>query len=194
MLNRKDLSMNEGNDIWLKKLAVGDDNAFRQLFEEYYTPLVLFADSYINNTEQARDTVQDIFLTLCSNKEKFSSIDKLKAYLYCAVKNKCLKQLRHEKVKDKYASHIIHTTEGDVSFWDRVLEEEVYRLLYKSIINLPNQTQKVYLLSLKGYKNQEIAEELEIAVETVKSHKKTGKQLLQKQMKGLLSIMWIVSF
>ncbi len=186
------MTIQEGKNIWLKKLAEGENCAFRQLFEEYYTPLVLFADSYINNTEQSRDIVQDIFLTLCSNKEKFSSIEKLKSYLYSAVKNKSLKEIRHEKVKDKYASHITYTKEETSSFWDKVLEEEVYRHLYISINKLPNQTQKVYLLYLKGYKNQEIAEELDIAVETVKSHKKTGKQILQKQMKELLSIIWFI--
>ena len=40
----KDIS---GNNIWLKELSQGKEHAFGQLFERYYTPLVIFADSYL---------------------------------------------------------------------------------------------------------------------------------------------------
>lgn len=180
--------MYEGNEIWLKQLAKGEDKAYEQLFKQYYTPLVLFADSYINDIELAKDTVQDIFLKLFHNKDIFSTIEKLKAYLYSAVKNRCLKHIRHEKVKDKYSTHILHTEAENDSYWDRVLEEEIYHHLIKAINTLPNQTRNVYLLSLEGQKNQEIADKLNISIETVKSHKKNGKKLLKEQLKGLISL------
>lgn len=187
------MSLNAGNDIWLRQLSKGEDKAYEQLFKYYYTPLVLFADSYLNDREQSKDSVQDIFLKLVDNKEIFASIDKLKAYLYSSVKNKCLKYIRHEKVKDKYSHHILHTEQDDDYYWERVLEEEIYRQLIQAVEELPRQTRNVYKLSLKGFRNQDIAEELDISVETVKSHKKTGKQMLKAKLGGLMSLLWFLS-
>ena len=67
-----------------------------------------------------------------------------------------------------------------------VLEEEVYALLIKAIQNLPEQCQKVYLLVLEGKSNQEIAYQLQLNIETVKSHKQVGKKLLYDQLKHII--------
>lgn len=124
------MSANQTNDIWLKQLAKGDDNAYEQLFKQNYTPLVLFADSYINDTELAKDMVQGMFLSLFCNKEIFSSIDKFKSYLYTTIKSKCLKHIRHDQGKDKHSTHI-GVSEEDDDFWNKVLEEEIYYHLFQ---------------------------------------------------------------
>lgn len=186
------MTVHKVNKNWLKKLAQGDDEAFKQLFESYYAPLVLFAETYIKDTEQAKDIIQDILLKLTDKKEVFLTIENLKSYLYTTVRNSCIRQLNHEKVKGKYASHVLHTSERDEKFWNKVLEEETYRYLYQSIEKLPPQTQRVYKLALDGLKNQEIADELNISIETVKTHKQTGKRLLKEHMKDLMCFLWLL--
>ncbi|MCG8484976.1 MAG: RNA polymerase sigma-70 factor, partial [Clostridia bacterium] len=173
------------DEKWLKDLSEGKDTAFSKLFERFYTPLVIFADSYLDDTEASRDLVQDIFLTLIDKKEIFHTISKLKAYLYTYVKNNCLNQLRKEKVKNRYIDFAQYTNSNEESFWNKVLEEEVYYYLYKAINKLPPKAREVYILSLDGKKNQEIADQLGITVETVKSHKKKNKAVLKKHLDGL---------
>lgn len=58
----------------------------RELFEQYYTPLVLFARNYVPDMEADKDIVQEIFLTLIESPKKFGTTDDLKAYLYTSVK------------------------------------------------------------------------------------------------------------
>ena len=74
------------------------------------------------------------------------------------------------------------------TYEERVLEEEVYALLIKAIQNLPEQCQKVYLLVLEGKSNQEIAHQLQLKIETVKSHKQVGKKLLYDQLKHIIPV------
>ncbi len=181
-----------GDDIWLKELSQGKEDAFSQLFERYYTPLVIFAVSYLEDEEMARDIVQDVFLSLYNNKEIFSTISKLKAYLYTFVKNNCLNYIRKEKVKDKYISYTLYIDKDEDLFWDKVLEEEVYYYLYKAIDKLPPKARQVYLLTMDGLKNKEIAEQLNISIETVRSHKKNNKRLLKKYLEGLVSIIYFI--
>jgi len=183
------MDLPDENNSWLKKLAKGDQDAFRLLFENYYSPLVFFAESYVRDEEKARDIVQDLFLKLTGQKEIFNSVINLKSYLYITIKNNCIKLLKHEEVKDRYSSHVLTSSTVEDKFWKKVLEEEVYRILYQSIEKLPPQTKAVYQLAINGLKNQEIADKLGISAETVKTHKQIGKKYLQKYMKDLFFIL-----
>lgn len=169
-------------------------SAIRELFKQHYTPLVLFAKNYIPDVEIDKDIVQEVFLTLIEAGEGFNSIDNFKAYLYQSVKNKCLKHLRHEEVKKRYFSYARQEMRHDEFFLEHILEEEVYSLLIREIENLPEQCRKVYLLSLEGKSNQEIADKLSIGIETVKSHKKAGKQFLYNRLKDILPLGILVLF
>ena len=149
-----------------------DDVAVKFLFEHYYVPLVIFAKNYLPDIEDCKDVVQGIFLHIVENREKFTSIDNLKAYLYQTTQNRCLKQ---------------------AFYLDHILEEEVYTQLIRAIDALPGQCRKVFRLVLENKSNQEIAEILSLSVETVKSYKKQGKALLYKRLKDVIPLALLTS-
>lgn len=171
-----------------------DDSEIRSLFENYYTTLVLFADNYLENVEQSKDVVQDVFFALVENKDRFSSIENLKAYLYQAVKNRCFKQLRHIDVRERHLIAARLNNETQEIFLEKMLEHEVLSLLTAAIETLPDQCRAVFRLSMDGKSNQEIADILNIAVETVKSHKKAGKKILSTKLKGVMDIALILVY
>ena len=72
--------------------------------------------------------------------------------------------------------------ESEEYFLDNVAEEEVYALVYKAIDELAPQSRKVILMSLQELSNGEIAEQLNISVNSVR----TLKQNAYKKLKGLL--------
>ncbi|WP_366842304.1 RNA polymerase sigma-70 factor [Butyricimonas sp.] len=158
-------------------------DTIRELFEQHYTPLVLFARNYVPDMEADKDIVQEIFLALIESAKTFGTPDELKAYLYTAVKNKCLKHLRHEKVKQEYSDTHRDEPSEEETYFNRVLEEEVcYSLLVQEIELLPDQCRKVFKLILEGKTNPEIATDLHISIETVKSHKQSGKKILHDRL------------
>lgn len=171
-----------------------DTTGVRQLFEQYYTPLVLFAVSYVNEREIAKDLVQDVFFSLIENRQQFESIDNLKFYLYSAVRNRCLKHLRHETVKNRYENYILQKDKEKQHYEEHLLEEEVFLLLNQAIEELPEQCRKVFNLSLQGKSNAEIAEIMNVSIETVKSHKKTGKKILYGKLKDTVSVVTITFY
>ncbi len=171
-----------------------DTKVIRELFEQHYTPLVLFAKGYIPDMDIDKDIVQEVFTTLIESRQIFNNVDNLKAYLYSSVKNKCLKNIRHEEVKKRYAAYIQNeTAEEEESYENRILEEEVYTLLIQEIQKLPEQCRKVYLLVLEGKNNGEIAEQLHLNIETVKSHKQTGKKILYQQLKHVIPLYMLLA-
>ena len=90
----------------LNSSSIYDEKVIRELFEQHYTPLVLFAKGYIPDLDTDKDVVQEVFLSLIESQETFNDVDNLKAYLYGTVKHKCLKYLRHEEVKRRYQKYM----------------------------------------------------------------------------------------
>lgn len=164
-----------------------DDAAVKYLFEHHYASLVVFAKNYLPDIEDCKDVVQEVFLYIVEHKEPFASMEKLKAYLYQSTRNRCLKFLRHEEVKQRYSQEVLTMTE-EAFYADRVLEEEVYLHLMNAIDELPPQCRNVYRLVLENKSNQEIADALSIGIETVKTYKKQGKVLLYNRLKDIVPL------
>lgn len=178
--------MKTQEEIWLEALSTGEEEAYKVLFTRYYSLLALFAHRYLSDRQRAEDAVHDVILNLYLQKEKFNSIVSLKAYLYNAVKNRCLNILKRQKLKEKYALEYRDQTDFDTHDYP-LLEAETYELLKNAIGELHQQTRKVYDLLLLGYDNSEIAQKLGITLDAVKAQKKRGKKQLKEKLQNLLT-------
>ena len=161
-------------------LSSNRNEAYEHLYNEYYTPLVLFADHYVSNQDVARDLVQEVFIALLDVKTKFENLLHLKSYLYNSLRNKCLNHLRHEKIKQEFLQEELYLS--DEFFEQKTIEEDVYSLLLSALDNLSPQSKEVMLLSLEGLSNADIAERLQLSVETVKPYKKSSKKKLTEHL------------
>ncbi len=152
---------------------------FDRLFEENYTRLYYYALNIINNDEEAKDIVSNVFEYVLLNYHLIDTTTSIRPLLYKLVKSKCIDLLRRQGVKEKYDAYIL--SEFNIS------EEYVYEehdLMITNILNtiesFPPQTRTVFRLCfLDGKKYKEIAEELDISTNTVKAHIMKALQLLR---------------
>lgn len=176
----------------LKMLSSNRNEAYEYLYNNYYTPLVLFADHYISNQETSHDLVQEVFIALLDINTKFENLLHLKSYLYNSLRNKCLNHLRHEKIKQDFLEDELYRS--DEFFEQKTIEEDVYSILISAINNLPPQSKEVMVLSLDGLGNQDIAERLNLSIETVKSYKKSSKKKIAEYLSDKNSSACILFF
>ena len=144
-----------------------DRQVFKFFFEKNFSSVVMFADKYVKDMEVAADIAQE-------------SEEKIKGFLYTSARNLALNELKHEAIVNRYVQKGM--IESEEYFLDNVAEEEVYALVYKAIDELAPQSRKVILMSLQELSNGEIAEQLNISVNSVR----TLKQNAYKKLKGLL--------
>lgn len=78
------------------------------------------------------------------------------------------------------------------NYLQEVTLRETIRILYDAIDRLPPQSQKIILLNLQGKNNNEVAEELNISVNTVKSLKKSAYMTLRKYVGK--EYLWLLIF
>lgn len=172
-------------DIDICKFHTWDSEAFRLLYRLYYKALVNYSMQFVLSQDEAEDIVQSVFTTLLEKKFEFLNLKSLKAFLYNSVRNSSLDKLRHKNVEEHYIKSVeeeygAYPTDDD----DSVYSEDVYRLLFAYIDELPAKSREVFLLYIKGKTNHEISEMLGMSFETVKTHKKRSMAFLRKKFNG----------
>ncbi len=180
------------NQKTVNKFRNGHNAAFEDIFTSLYTPLCSFADTYLKDRNLAEDIVQEIFITLWHKRKDFINLLSLKTFLYRSVSNKCLNHIKHEKVINKYQEVQLEKTQSETFYNDHIIEEETHRLIYRAIDELPPSCKEIVYLSLQGLKNPEIAEELSISVNTIKTQKALAYKKLRIKLKDIILFLTIL--
>lgn len=167
--------------VWVQKIKAGDKLVYKELFDEFYQTLCVFASKYLKDDAMAADVVQDTFIKFWEHHADFDHGIKIKSYLYTSVRNACLNILRDKKefVPD---GESFDRLEKDAYFENAVLERESLRMFYRAVDSLPEQSRKVIYLAIDGKTNHQIAEELNITEFNVHRLKK----IAYKKLKFLL--------
>ena len=182
--------MNTGDmDEVVARFARGEEGAFRLLYERHRVGLRYFVAGYLGDDEGVEDVVQDAFVALWEKRADFREERAVKAYLYRAARNDCLNLKRRERARAAYARHVEAEGEAEESFLDRVMEAEVFDALRGVFEALTPAQREVYRLSLEGLSQEEIAERLNITVNTVKKHKNNANHFMRERMKGVLALL-----
>lgn len=134
---------------------------FQLFFRNYYRPLCLYALHYINNVDDVEDVVQDCFVRLLEASVEPRNV---RAWLYAAVRNRCIDLLRQ-------SSHSVEPlavgleTATDEEQQERSLREA---RLWEAIDALPARCREVFLLSKRdGLTYAQIAQRLGLSEKTV---------------------------
>lgn len=174
----------------LRKFSINDDGIdlsiadnFEQVFSIYFAPLCFYAQKYID-LKDAEDEVSSLFLRLWDKKSHFVDLDHLQAYLYTSTKNACLDAIKKQQRSSVRQLHFSKTIEEiNHSFIKDIIQTESWAEIYREINSLPKQCSKTIKLSyLEGLSNQQIAEELNLSIQTVKNHKYRGMKVLRSKL------------
>ncbi|GAB7085963.1 RNA polymerase sigma factor [Marinifilum fragile] len=159
-----------------------NSHEFKVLFDGLFPAMSLLATRILRDEDRGRDIAQEAFVKLWErDSEDFASENALRAYLYVLIKNACLSEIRKEK-NFKRTSIEDGLFVQEQEFLNEVLREETYRLLRDAIKDLSPQGQRVVTLALRGYTNQDISEELEVSINTVKTLKKRAYKSLREKL------------
>lgn len=180
----------------LLRTAEGDEQAFGLLFQAYANKLGHYVHRFTRSFILTQEIVQDVFLKIWLNRAALREMDNFSAYLFVAARNhtfNALKQLAREYDKQKQ--------------WQLTLKEELNvnaentgytetaAMINKAIAALPPQQKKVFLLSReKGLTQEEIAQELQLSVTTVKKHMVLALKSLREQLGVKTNMLLLVLF
>ena len=164
------------------------------LFKEYYDRLVYFSIQFVKDKDQAQDIVQDSFIKYWNQREMvMSNRIAIKNFLYSTVRNASLNVIRHEKVKEGYIQEQGSAEPEEPAVIDAIIAAEVISKIHAAVQSLPESHRQISVMGyFDGKKNNEIADELNMSVNTVKKQKQRALQLLRMKLEPEMLILFSI--
>jgi RNA polymerase sigma-70 factor (ECF subfamily) len=154
----------------LARLRRGNEQAFDALFRQYYGMLVGLAESFLRRRAIAEEVAQEVMLEVWRRRETITIEETWRAYLFRAVRNRSLNELRREQVEDRAEPHIRPDGPSSASALTGLVEQELDSAIVRAIDDLPAPMREVFQMSRTGgLKYAEIAETLGVSVKTVEA-------------------------
>ena len=168
-------------EIDWEKIRQGDKSVFNQAFDTYFHPLCAFVLPYLNDHQLVQDLVVDCFVKLWEEHKTLDIKSSLQNYLVTVAKNSAISYLRKKQpeftVLDKHLYSLAdeeHDPLGDVSLQNK---------LYQAIGKLPEQRRLILkMAAFEGKSYQQIADELTISVNTVKTQMSRAYKFLKEEL------------
>jgi RNA polymerase sigma-70 factor (ECF subfamily) len=191
---------------YLFALQSGSEKAFRLIMDHWYPRLFNFANGYLNNPENAKEILQDVFFVLWDHRDKLTEDTNLNAYLFTLTRNRCIDLIRRERLvlqfrtdrQEEYRRLSENFEALSDPILDNIFATELQQEIDLAVSSLPDQCRKVFLMSrTNGLKNREIGALLELSEKTVESHLtkalKSIKSALERKFPGsiYLFMMWV---
>lgn len=165
----------------INQLVDGDQKAFKQLFDRYYSFAFNTALMYCS-MEDAEEVVSDVFSRIWHKRQSLEEVGSFKNYLFIAIKNQCFNYLRKKKVDTTSIENAFHMAHlSDLNPHQELISQELEFRVRQAIDQLPPKCRQAFqLVKEDGLKYKEAAEKLSITVNTLDVHvTKATKRIME---------------
>jgi RNA polymerase sigma-70 factor (ECF subfamily) len=190
--------MEASSEYDVERLRESSEDAFRNIYNKYFSKLLNFAVSYVIIRDEAADIVQNVFLSLWDKRDSLAKNTNLNNYLITLTRNQCLNYLRHFQAGRKYQYYrqnihdelmlnyyaLERLTDGKSAY------EELELKLQQTLDSMPVENRESFLMSrVEGKKYVEIAEKMNISVKTVEKKMSQALKLLREALREYLTLL-----
>lgn len=179
----------------VESVKLGDQSAFKSLFNYYYPGLVLYANQFTASHSQSEEIVQGFFVRLWEKHNALKPADSLKNYLFTSVRNGCLNYLRHQKVMSEHIRELEELSQEHLLYnSDLYVVSELQEKITYAVGKLPDRCREVFVMSrMKGMNNDEIAFRLGISKRTVETQISKALRILRTELKDYVGLLFFLS-
>ncbi len=167
----------------IEAIKNGDIKEFEMMFREFYKPLLIHANRFLQDGAEAEEVVQNLFFHFWKNKQEININVSINSYLYSAVRNNSLQVLKRRKIKSKYEQYLKSNSASSIEPIEYIKYDELHTKLFQVMNDLPDRCQEIFKLNrFQGLKYQEIADQLEISIKTVEANMSKALKHLRKNL------------
>lgn len=167
---------------WIKDVLAGDKQAYAQIIDKYKNPLYGTILRMTRNPHDAQDLVQEAFIKVYEQLEKYEGTGSFSAWLYRVAINHCMDAFRKKSYPQSEIEEekVIHHNHPEVIF----LKKEANRQLEKLIGRLSADERMIILLRYRSELSYgEISEVLGLPLATIRNKLHRAKKKMRKEVK-----------
>jgi RNA polymerase sigma-70 factor (family 1) len=179
----KDIILYNDEEL-MQEIKAGNMFAFDVLYRKYNKKLYKFGYSILKSTVEAENLIQDVFLNLWENRLKVEKNSSIKSYIFTITYNSAISIIRKKARESQFIEYLKSLQEITEAPVNVELEyNELTKKLDEIIKELPQRQKEVYLLhKVEGLKYNEIAERLNISVNTIENHMSHALKTIRKKL------------
>jgi RNA polymerase sigma-70 factor (ECF subfamily) len=183
-------------DQLLAGFREGWETSFTTIFEALYPSLCYYALRYTNDQAAAEDIAEEVFLKVWNKRDIFFQLNVLKSYLYTTARNASLDWLNQQKRQREAENGMaISSPERKEYILEDMIHAEWLRGVTMALDSLPPRCRTIVnMLFIDGRKAREVAQELQITINTVKKQRANGLKLLRKRFPDILTLLLLLNF
>jgi len=168
----------DDQQIW-SRIVNGDVEALQVLHDKYYYQMWLWASKYTRDKTLSEELVSDCFIKLWERRQYIVIEKSLKSYLFLMLRNQIVSQSRQSKKILVVGLDAMPDIPDDAE----VVRHEYYAALYRAIQRMPEQRRRILeLAAFESMSYKEVAEKLNISVNTVKTQMGRAYQFLKEEL------------
>ena len=169
----------------------GDFDCFERLMARYEKKIYNLALRMLRDPDDAREILQETFLKVYDNLEKFRGEAQMSTWIYRIAMNEALMRIRKDKHRPRSLEIVDEDGESrevDVADWkprpvDRALTSELGGELDRAVALLPEDYRGAFLLrDIEGLSNEQIAKAMKLSVPAVKSRIHRARVFLRNEL------------
>ncbi|WP_346318427.1 RNA polymerase sigma-70 factor [Chitinophaga sp. YIM B06452] len=174
----------DSEDILLKKISGGDQDAFHAIYYHYAPRLYGKLLKTLHSEDLASEILQEVFLTIWQKRALIDPSRSFRSYLFKIADNLAIELFRRSNRSQAVMDRLLAASIDHYTHTEEWLEQkEKAGLLHKAIEALPPQRKTVFILcKLEGKSHEEVARMLDISPSTVNNHIVKAMQSLRSYL------------
>lgn len=165
-----------------------NEEAYKELMENYKKPLVNLVYSIISDYEEAEEIVQDTFVSFYIKRESFEGRSKIYTWLYRVSFNRAIDYIRKKEREKKYRLKEYRNFEMQES----VNDNSINKIILADALSKLNETFRIPLLmsEYENYSYEEISKKLDLPVNTIRTRIFRARKKLLSIIKKMGVSLW----
>ena len=178
---------------YVEQALSGEQDGYRALMEKYQGPLSRHVGKMVRDKKMVEDLVQEAFIKAFDALESYSPRYAFSTWLYKIATNHTIDYLRKKKLDKMSIDAPLKTREGEMEYElpdttyrpdKHIVEDQRHALIQEAIDALPPKYHRVIVLRhQEEMAYQDIADELDLPLGTVKAHIFRARELLNKYLR-----------
>lgn len=175
-----------------------DVKYFNEIFTEYRSRYIRFAESYLRDGFLAEDFYVESMMSFWQNRDSLPQDTNVPAYVLRTLKNKCIDYLRRCRLNQAYCEQkgksFVWELDFRISCLEKFVPEDVFRheiekVLSETLAGLSEESRKIFILSRREGKSvKEIASMTGITEKGVEYHITKVNKILRVRLKDYLTV------
>jgi len=173
----------------------GAEKTLSRLFDQYWKPLFQFSYNLLQDEDDAKDVVQEVFIKLWDRQLDLAIHTSIESYLFSSVRYKSLTKLSQRlSSNERNLTLEDHIEQSFLDAVDPLIIKELQQEIDMQIEKLPERMRAVIRLKSKDSLSiSEIAVRLNISEDTVKNHLASARKRLRIHLGDVAYIAFLIS-